>query len=102
MTPYPSDEESILWLEDASSMPYIREAMLICTAKRGFSKSWSGDRVVAIAQLRSDVRGVNRRFARRAWVLRPNDPYPAPDYPSSARLVDTVIEGQQAKSGRRM
>ena len=72
MWPYQvSDEISIHWIDEtAKDLPFVRESLAMCTARKGFRKAWwpaHKGRVVAIAEIGEHVRSVPRRFNRRVW-----------------------------------
>lgn len=96
-------EINILWLEDGSKYPYLREFGLTCTAKRGWRKKWAcGNHVVAIAELSDEARTVQRRLYRRAWHVREDaDPYPNGDKPSEAVIPESIRAGAESTYGRK-
>lgn len=98
-----SNEIAILWLEDGSKYPYLREAGTLCTAKRGWAKTWAATRhVIAVAELNDSVRTVQRRLYRRFWYFDDKkDPYPGQDHPSEAVLPESIRAAHESTYGRR-
>lgn len=96
-------ETNILWLEDGTKHPYVREFGLTCTAKRGWRKTWAcGFHVVAIAELSGEARTVQRRLYRRAWFVKDDvDPYQGKDKPSEAVIPESIAAGLESTYGRK-
>jgi len=96
-------EVGILWLENPEPFPYLREFHPTCTAKKGWRKKWAAGRhVVAVAELSSEAKTIQRRLSRRAWYFdAKKDPYPGADRPSEAVIPDTIAAGKESVHGRR-
>lgn len=94
-------ETNIVWREDPSQFPYVREFHPTCTAKQKWAEKWScGRRVVAYAELSDKARTIQRRITRRAWYFDESDPYPGVDKPCEAVIPSSIKAGQESLYGR--
>lgn len=95
-------ETGIHFIEDPKQFPYLRESHVMCTARKGWKKTWgSGYRVVAIAELSEKVKTVQRRLPRRYWYFDDGDPYPGSDAPSEAVIPESISVGKPSVYGRK-
>lgn len=74
----PTDEESIIWLEDVSQQPYVRESLLESGFRKRAVRRIGHGRVVGYATLTDSTPGEGdyKPFWRRVFWLAPHDPYP--------------------------
>lgn len=95
------DEEEIVWLEDVSAQPYVRESVAGRLQRRGKIRCWRG-RCVGYANLRRDMPLPRiKGFARRYWWLAPEDPYDGGGYPIEAVDPRSVRIGQPSARSTR-
>lgn len=77
-----ADEQAIVWLEDASQLPYVRETVAYCAhraARPGRGRLPQDDtgqcRLVAYSTLRRQASSRGGSFERRIFWLKSYDPY---------------------------
>ncbi len=67
-------EIGIHFIDDPKQFPYLRESHVMCTARKGWKKSWGTQyRVIAIAELSKDAKTTQRRLLRRCWYFDESD-----------------------------
>ena len=95
-------ETNIIWREDKSQFPYVREFTPSCSRKKGWAKKWGGrHRVVAYAELSDDVRTLQGLVTRRAWYVDDSDPWPKNDCPTSQAVIPaSITAGKESTYGR--
>lgn len=108
-------ERSIVWLEDPTKYPYLRESEEVSSNRRGFSgrpsafvmrPGSSRTRVVGYATQAEHVKrtrivGDSDMFTRRFWYIKsPNDPFDYPGCPCEGRKVSSIKVAQESEWGR--
>ncbi len=89
-------EEAIVWLEDVSGQPYIREEIWVIARWRRRPLLRSAGRVVGYSMLRPDAlsTGPAGTFTRRIFWLAAHDPYAA-GAPYEAVAPASVVPGRR-------
>lgn len=85
-------EGEIVWLEDVSSLEYVRENEYLVRRRRGrpaFNPG-RGGRLLGWANLRPDAQGFNQHFERRVFWVKASDPY---HWPTEAVLTSSIRVG---------
>ena len=83
-------EASIMWLEDASQLPFVRSKLVRnCKSRRGKLNIGGGGRIVGYSKLTSDapVDPVTQRYTRRVFYLR------SADCESKRPITPTSLDG---------
>ncbi|MFV1963805.1 MAG: DUF6009 family protein [Pirellulaceae bacterium] len=96
-----SYEKSVVWLEDVTSLPYVRVAEVRCArSRRGRLRLSSRERVVGYSKLMADAPRdpATKRFTRRLFYLKDTDVDSSED-PAPEHAVDpgTVLPGTRGK-----
>lgn len=88
-------EESIVWLEDVSTQPYVRELITAATSRTGRLRYRGNGRAVGYSVLCRDAEnnGGPREFTRRVFWLAPWDPYEEGGQPVEAVVPSTIAPG---------
>ena len=90
------DEIRIVWLEDVSDLPYVREVMGMSSRRKGpLPRANYDGRCVGYAELGTNAKSTARVFRRRAFMLTPNDPY-GPHMPVEAVDPRSIAAGAKA------
>ena len=105
-----SDEKDIVWVDDPSKYPYLREREDFVRGRKNLESpvsEFKGSRqykVVAYATLKKDAKPYpyNRNeFRRRFWYFKiPNDPFDYPGCPCEGRMVSSIKVGEPTVYGR--
>lgn len=94
-------ETAIVWIEDVSSQPYVRELFTRVIGRSGDlgPANGNGRRLVGYAVLRNDapaIPDILGRFMRRTFWLADGDPCPPGDAPLEAVDPQTITAGSPA------
>lgn len=74
------DEAAIVWLEDPTTLPYVRSAVMMCPFReKRPSRRYHFGRLVGYATLKPHVRWCNGFFRRRLFWVQPHDRCNQPD-----------------------
>jgi hypothetical protein len=95
-----SDEQDIIWLEDVSHFPYLRESVFQAPRRTGKPKPYGleeGGRIVGYAELKPEARTTEPHvYGRRTWWLKDHDPYQGGPYEAVA--TESVAVGTPSKT----